>query len=101
MIKFSAIFHKKGNMAYISHLDLMTVIRRSMRRTSLPLVLTEGFTPRVKISIPKALKLGNESMTEEMTIWLGEHVSVEKIKEEMNACLPEGIGIEKITIEHA
>ncbi|MCK5450850.1 MAG: DUF2344 domain-containing protein [Candidatus Omnitrophica bacterium] len=32
----------------------------------MPFVLTKGFTPRVKISITKALKSGKEGLKEEM-----------------------------------
>jgi len=83
-------------MIYISHLDLMTLFRRAIRRAQLPFVLTEGFTPRVKISIPKALKLGIESCSEEMTLWLGKNVPDEKIIMDINLNLPEGVGIDSI-----
>lgn len=80
-------------MVYISHLDLMKLFRRAVRRTALPFFLTEGFTPRVKISMPRALRLGAESDQEEMALWLTAGVSGEKIKEEINSQLPEGIKI--------
>ncbi|GAG09244.1 unnamed protein product, partial [marine sediment metagenome] len=71
-IRYNATFEKKGSMVYISHLDLMTLFRRAIRRANLPFVLTKGFTPRVKISMPKALKVGSESTSEEMSFWLEE-----------------------------
>ncbi|MDP8298957.1 MAG: TIGR03936 family radical SAM-associated protein [Candidatus Tantalella remota] len=91
--KYTAIFAKKGNMVFISHLDLMNLFRRSIRRSGLPFVLTAGFSPRVRISMPQALKLGVESEKEEMTIWLAEEALPEKIKDVINRELPEGIGI--------
>ncbi len=67
--KYKAKFSKMGDMKYISHLDLMTLFRRTMRRVELPYVITKGFTPRVKLSIPQALKLGVESSEEEVTFF--------------------------------
>ena len=93
MIKYDATFEKKGDMVYISHLDLMTLMRRAIRRAGLPFVLTGGFSPRVKISMPKALKLGWESDREEMSFWLREEKRErpENIAETINRQLPEGV----------
>jgi radical SAM-linked protein len=92
-IRYDTVFHKKGDMVYISHLDLMTLFRRAMRRAGLPFVLTEGFSPRVKISMPKALKLGVESDSEEMSLWLASDMPVEDVKKAINENLPEGVNI--------
>ncbi|MFH1552717.1 MAG: TIGR03936 family radical SAM-associated protein [Candidatus Omnitrophota bacterium] len=96
MIRYDAIFEKKGAMVYISHLDLMTLFRRAMRRADLPYVLTRGFTPRVKISIPRALKLGRASDKEEMSLWLSGDRDEKEIAEAINRQLPEGIRILEI-----
>jgi len=90
-IKYNVVFSKMGDMVYISHLDLMTLFRRSIRRADLPFVLTEGFTPRVKISIPRALKLGRASEEESMSFWLTEKLPEEKAAAAINAELPEGV----------
>ncbi len=91
MVEYTAKFSKKGLMAYISHLDLMLVIRRAMRRADLPFVLTEGFTPRVKISIPEALKLGVESEEEKISFWLKDRMNESEIEKILNNDLPKGI----------
>jgi len=93
IIKYSAIFYKKGNMVYISHLDLMKLFRRAMRRADLPFVLTGGFTPRVKISMPKALKLGKESEREDMEFWLTEEKDHAELMEAINHELQEGVRV--------
>ena len=94
--KYTAHFEKKTDMIYISHLDLMTVLRRAIRRSEIPFVLTEGFTRRVKISMPKALKLGIESDSEEMFLWLDGEINKNEIKENINKELPKGIKIREI-----
>ncbi|MDD5633920.1 MAG: TIGR03936 family radical SAM-associated protein [Candidatus Omnitrophica bacterium] len=95
--KYNAVFEKKGQSVYISHLDLMMVLSRAIRRSGLPFVVTKGFTPKVKISIPKALKLGKESENEEMGLWFTEDVSGEVIKDRINCFLPEGVKIKDVS----
>ena len=95
-IKYNAIFSKKSDMVYISHLDLMNLLRRAFRRTGLPIFITKGFTPRVKLSIPQALKLGKESDHEEMSFWLEEDVENNLIKEKINSELPEGVEVREV-----
>jgi radical SAM-linked protein len=95
-IKYSAIYSKKGESIFISHLDIMSLFRRAMRRASLPFVLTKGFTPRVRISIPQALKLGRESSREEMSFWLAEEVTPELLVDQINKELPDGVRILEI-----
>jgi radical SAM-linked protein len=93
---YTVLFCKKEDMIYISHLDLMRLFRRALRRSGLPYVLTGGFTPRVKISLPQALKLGKESDSEEMLLWLERKVAPSRILDEMNAQLPGGIRISEV-----
>ncbi len=86
-------FSKSGEMKYISHLDLMRLFVRSMRRARLPLKLTEGFSPHPKFSILKALKLGVESMCEEASIVLAAPVPPQEFIERLQQQLPKGIAI--------
>ena len=86
-------------MVYISHLDLMTLFRRAIRRAELPFVLTKGFTPRVKISMPMALKLGKASDNEEMALWLQEERSPQTILSAVNNELPEDVKLLNIVQE--
>lgn len=96
MYKLSFIFTKKGLMRYISHLDLMRLFMRSFRRAELPIKMTEGFSPRPKFSIKRALKLGIESDHEEATIVMDEHVEFDQVREKLHHQLPEGIRIRSI-----
>jgi radical SAM-linked protein len=92
------IFTKKGQMRYISHLDLMRLLMRAMRRARLPLKLSEGFTPRPKLSIKRALKLGLESEGEEASVVLREFLNPDDFKDRLKAQLPEGITIKEATL---
>ena len=95
-IKYSAKFYKKGDLVYVSHLDLMRLFRRAIRRADFPFFLTGGFTPRVKISMPRALKLGKESDSEEFEFWLVEERDPAALIEALNSELPEGVKVTEI-----
>ena len=83
-------------MKYISHLDLMRLFMRALRRAELPLKITEGFSPHPKLSIKRALKLGVESDNEEAAIVLTEQISSEDFKDRLQKQLPLGIEIRNV-----
>jgi radical SAM-linked protein len=91
-------FSKTGSMKYISHLDLMRLFTRAMRRASLPLKMTEGFHPHPKFSIKRALKLGIESEHEEAKIVLTAYIEPQDFKTRLQVQLPEGITIKEATL---
>lgn len=84
-------------MKYISHLDLMRLFMRALRRAELPIKITEGFSPHPKISLKRALKLGVESDSEEATFVLREPMNLEEFKQKLQKQLPEGIFIKDVT----
>lgn len=96
MYKVNFIFTKKGTMRYISHLDLMRLFMRAMRRAGLPLKMTEGFSPHPKLSIKRALKLGVESDNEEASVVLKEQINNTDFKQQLQQQLPEGIEIKNV-----
>jgi len=98
MYKVDFVFTKKGTMRFISHLDLMRLFMRAMRRAELPLKMTEGFNPHPKFSIKRALKLGLESDGEEANVVLKELVKPEEFKDRLQRQLPEGIYIREAQI---
>jgi radical SAM-linked protein len=92
------VFTKKGLMKYISHLDLMRLFMRAMRRAELPLKISEGFNPHPKLSIARALKLGLESEHEEAVAVLREFVKPQDFKNRLQMQLPQGITIKEATL---
>ncbi|MCX5711951.1 MAG: TIGR03936 family radical SAM-associated protein [Candidatus Omnitrophica bacterium] len=93
--KIDFVFTQTGLLKYISHLDLMRLFTRAMRRAELPLKLTEGFSPHPKFSIKKALKLGVESGHEEAVAGLNQLIRPEDFKSRLQEQLPEGILIKE------
>ncbi|MDD5431375.1 MAG: TIGR03936 family radical SAM-associated protein [Candidatus Omnitrophica bacterium] len=96
MFEVSFVFTKKGLARYISHLDLMRLFARAVRRADLPVKITEGFSPHPKISLKRALKLGLESENEEGIIVLKEQMSPADFREKLQKQLPIGIEIKNV-----
>ena len=93
MYKIDFVFSKKGAMKYISHLDLMRLFMRALRRAMLPLKITEGFSPHPKLSMKRALKLGIESDSEEAAVVLKEYIEPEAFRKRLQEQLPKGIEV--------
>ncbi|MDP3791816.1 MAG: TIGR03936 family radical SAM-associated protein [Candidatus Omnitrophota bacterium] len=95
-MKLNAIFSKTGDMRFISHLDLMRLFGRALRRAGLPVAITQGFSPHLKISISRALKLGVESESEELVVDMSERIPADIIRQSLNNKLPAGVRIKEI-----
>ena len=94
-MKIETTFSKTGDMRFISHLDLMRLFQRALRRANLPVTITQGFSPHLKISIGRALKLGMESLNEALTVYMSKAVRPAFFIELLNKNLPEGVRIAK------
>lgn len=83
-------------MKYISHLDLMRVFMRALRRAEIPVKITQGFNPHPKISLKRALKLGLESENEEAVFVLNEPVDPVEFRDRLQKQFPQGIQIKSV-----
>lgn len=96
MYTYSFVFAKKGKMKYISHLDLMRLFTRALRRAEMPLKMSEGFSPHPKFAIKRALKLGIESEHEEASVVLRAQVGCDEFLRKLQLQLPEGIQLKHV-----
>jgi len=65
---------KTGATKYMSHLDFVRTIERSVRRAGLPITLSGGFNPRPRMSFAPALPVGVSSNSEFVDILLKEPI---------------------------
>jgi radical SAM-linked protein len=86
-------FSKTGKMRFLSHHDLMRLFERALRRSGLPLRMTEGYNPHPILSFPTALGLGIESADEILEFELTNWVSPRQIEKVLGGQLPEGVGV--------
>jgi len=89
-------FGKHGEMALVSHLDLVRLYDRAVRRASLPIAYTGGFHPNPRIMIANALPLGATSDGEIVDFELTQSMDVEQFKERLASQLPEDIPVYQV-----
>ena len=89
-------FGKIEEMSLISHLDLVRLFDRAIRRAALPISFTGGYHPGPKISIANALSLGITSSGEIVDFELTEDMEVEEFRTRLAAQLPINIPIYKV-----
>ncbi|MEW6027499.1 MAG: TIGR03936 family radical SAM-associated protein [Planctomycetota bacterium] len=95
-LPFLMRFTKKGKARYLSHRELLNLIEQAIRRSDIPVVFSEGFNPRPRISFLTALPLGISSEDEMMYFHLSEWVKQDEIIRKLNRELVEGITITRI-----
>lgn len=88
MYRLRIEFRKTGDLRFLSHLDLIRAFERGLRRAALPLSLSEGFSPRPKISFGPPLPVGVSSESEYVDAMLDEHISLEDVAARLNIAFP-------------
>ncbi|WP_300330914.1 TIGR03936 family radical SAM-associated protein [Fusobacterium sp.] len=84
-MKKRLFFNKYDDMKYISHLDLLRVMDRLLRRAGVPIKYSQGFHPRPKISLGNPISLGTEAFNEPMDIELREDMTNAELMEKLNS----------------
>jgi radical SAM-linked protein len=93
MFKVRLQYSKIGKARYISHLDLMAVMRRALLRAGLELKYSEGFNPHPYMSVALPLSVGLGSVCELMDFGLADVIAPDSLPPRINAELPEGLEI--------
>lgn len=83
------------DLKFLSNLEMMRLMERSLRRSSLPYALTEGFNPHIKMSLGTVLPVGVWGVREYMDVELTEEIEEEMFVNQFNAALPPGIKVNK------
>jgi len=93
-INIRMFFFKTGNAKYISHLDLYRAFGRAIKRSGLPVWITEGFNPHIYMTFALPLALGIEGGEESVDLRLtGESVDFAEVVQTLNAVMPHGMGV--------
>ena len=80
-------------MKYISHLDVMRLWERALRRAAIPMGYSQGFSPHPKISIAAPLAIGVTSEGELMDVMVRRRTSPYQFTKMVSEQLPRGIGL--------
>ena len=96
MQRLRITFCRGDEVKYISHLDVMRLWERALRRASIPVAYSQGFSPHPKLSIAAPLPIGVTGDGELMDIAMRRRVSPYHFSKVVAAQLPRGIGLSKV-----
>lgn len=86
--RFRARYVKHGRLAYLGHLELAHTIERVVRRAALPYVVTQGFSPHMRVGFTSALPVGTASDAEYFDVWLTDYVPADEALRRLSAAAP-------------
>ncbi len=89
-------FSKQGWLIYSSHLDLMRLWERAVRRARAPLAYSGGYNPRPKLQLARALPLGHAGDAELIDVWLEERLPLGQFTRSLVPVLPPGLTVSQV-----
>jgi len=97
-VNVRVFFSKTGNAKYISHLDLYRAFGRAIKRSALPVWITEGFNPHIYMTFALPLALGIEGAEESVDLRLTDvsdasELDFNDIARTLNSVMPQGLDV--------
>ncbi|MGE5396290.1 MAG: TIGR03936 family radical SAM-associated protein [Chitinophagales bacterium] len=89
-------YGKGPNLKFVSHLDMVRLWERLLRRSKLPVSLTEGFNPHYKLSLGTVLPVGVWGCREYLDFELNKECLADTIIMKLKNSVPPGITISSI-----
>jgi radical SAM family uncharacterized protein/radical SAM-linked protein len=86
-------FAKMGRARFLSHLELLAVFSRALRRADIPLRFSEGFHPLPRIVLGPALPVGFESRAEYLDLQVHGVPDCAELSKVLNQELPEWLRV--------
>src|SRR6201999_2720521 len=93
-------FSKMGKIRFTSHRDLARMWERALRRSRLPVALSQGFSPHPLLSFGLALPTGCESRGEYLDARLeaaeSDDLPYDRLPELLTSLLPDGVDVQAV-----
>jgi radical SAM-linked protein len=86
-------YAKRGRLRFASHRDLARTLERALRRASVPMAFSAGFSPHPKISYLGAAPTGAASEAEYLEIGLSVRCDPGAVGAALDAALPEEVAV--------
>jgi radical SAM family uncharacterized protein/radical SAM-linked protein len=99
-VKIRVEFSKTDKLKYLSHLELVTLLHRAIRRAGFPLEYSKGFHPSPKISFGPPLGVGIAGLSEYFDMEIVPPFDLIINRTKLNTMLPEGILIKDMSVIH-
>ena len=86
-------YSKRGRLRFASHRDFQRSFERALRRGSIPIAFSAGFSPHPKVSYANAAPTGVASEAEYLEIGVAQRCDPDRLAGVLDACLPEGFDV--------
>jgi radical SAM family uncharacterized protein len=99
LLRYRAVYSKRGKARYLSHIDLIHIIQRSFRRAGIEVRKTEGFHPKMDFTYGPALPLGMVALKEVLEFRSVRRIEAKDFLARVNRSVPSGIrfsGLERV-----
>ena len=91
VLRYRAVYSKRGKARYLSHIDLIHIIQRSFRRAGIDVRKTQGFHPKMDFAYGPALALGMEASKEVLEFRSDRRIEAREFLSRVNRSVPPGI----------
>ncbi|MGI8698797.1 MAG: TIGR03936 family radical SAM-associated protein, partial [Mycobacteriales bacterium] len=89
-------YAKRGRLRFTSHRDFQRAFERALRRASVPMAYSAGFSPHPKISYVGASPTGVASEAEYLEIAVTSVVDPEELRSALDEALPAGLDVVEV-----
>ena len=84
-------YGKVGRLRWLSHLEVLHALERTVRRAGLPYAVTHGFSPHMKVAFGPALPVGTAGENEYYDIWLTRYTKAEELLSLLLGAMPQDL----------
>ncbi|MBE1457036.1 radical SAM-linked protein [Nocardiopsis terrae] len=83
-------------MRFASHRDIARALERALRRASVPVAFSAGFSPHPKISYTGAAPTGVASEAEYLELTLAQDCRPDQVRDAIDAAMPDGVDVVEV-----
>lgn len=92
-VRYRLTYAKLDRARWFSHLEVVNIFYRGLRRSGLPLHFSQGYHPLPRVAFHGALPVGVESLAETLDLELTQPVPEDAICQNLSDALPSGLKI--------
>lgn len=90
-MKLIVKFSRQGAACYMSHLDLLRCVQRTLRRAGIPMAYSQGFNPHPVLSFAQAMGVGLATRGDYFEVGMAETMAPQAFVDAFNAAATPGV----------
>lgn len=91
--KIRVKYTKGKSLRFLTHLEVVSAIRQAVRRASLPVCISSGFSPHPKVSFGPPLAVGYTSNCEIFDMEMFRRIGADEVEKSLSSSMPPALGI--------